>query len=286
MEYWICCIVKNEHRFIKEWVDYHLGVGFNKIYIFEDYDSKSHKDIFIDYPNVNVMPIAEYGIKNYRTSYTQMQLYSKFLREVREKDLCDWVLFTDIDEFIMFEQGYNLDKLCEEYKDIPAIWLSWKMYGANGHIKRPNGGVLENYTSISQGRCDCDERWNFKSLVNVSLCNTFVTIHAALGGEHTNGDKDMYGPQCYNKAWINHYYTKSWEDYVDRMCSRGNMSNNYRTFDQFFTVNPDMLPQKMELINSVRYLHTVSTHWISKELGIISGGNLHRIQELKKKYKL
>jgi len=38
----IVAIVKNEHRFIKEWVDYHLALGFDDIYIYEDYRSDSH----------------------------------------------------------------------------------------------------------------------------------------------------------------------------------------------------------------------------------------------------
>ena len=208
MTAYICCIVKNEHCYIKEWVDYHLSVGFDKIYVFEDYGSDSHKSLFKDNPNVIVQTVQDFGIRNYHSSRTQYELYSKFLKQAKEQNLCDWILFNDIDEFIMFEQGYNLNRLCEEYKDKPAVWLCWKMYGASGHIKRPEGGVLENYTTPSTGRCDNNNQWNLKSLINVQLNQGLFHIHAANGGEHTNGDKDMLGDLCYDKAWLNHYYTK------------------------------------------------------------------------------
>jgi hypothetical protein len=41
----ICAIIKDEQRFIKEWVEYYLSIGFDKLYIFEDYGSTSHKKI-------------------------------------------------------------------------------------------------------------------------------------------------------------------------------------------------------------------------------------------------
>ena len=44
----ICAIVKNEQRFIREWAEYYLSIGFDKLYIFEDFDSRSHKDIISD----------------------------------------------------------------------------------------------------------------------------------------------------------------------------------------------------------------------------------------------
>lgn len=281
----ICAIIKDEQRFLKEWLDYHLTLGFDKIYLFEDYRSTSHQEIVKDYNSVILQSVQSFGIRDYHSSRTQYELYSKFLKQAKENNLCDWVLFNDIDEFLMFEDGWDLNRLCEEYKDTPAVWLCWKMYGANGHIKRPEGGVLENYTKPG-GRCDELNRWNLKSFVNVHLCQGMFNIHEATGGQKTDGSKISSSPVVYNKAWLNHYYSKSWEDYVDRMCRRGNFSNYARSFDNFFTVNPDMQDKKKELIESVRNLNTVGLHWISKELGLISGGNLPRIRQLKKKYNL
>ena len=32
----ICCIAKDEDKYIDEWIEYHLGLGFDKIYVFRD----------------------------------------------------------------------------------------------------------------------------------------------------------------------------------------------------------------------------------------------------------
>ena len=45
----ICAIVKDEQLFIREWVEWNLAKGFDAIYIYEDYGSKSHKEYLKDY---------------------------------------------------------------------------------------------------------------------------------------------------------------------------------------------------------------------------------------------
>lgn len=83
----ICAIVKDEQPFIKEWVEWNLSKGFDKIYIYEDYGSRSHIDQLKDYIEservslINLassnLPIPEGGCK--REITTQKGLYDWFL---------------------------------------------------------------------------------------------------------------------------------------------------------------------------------------------------------------
>ena len=41
----IVTVIKNEHEYLDEWIKYHLNLGINHIFIFEDVDSESHKVI-------------------------------------------------------------------------------------------------------------------------------------------------------------------------------------------------------------------------------------------------
>lgn len=277
--YEICAIIKDEQEYLKEWLDYHFSLGFDKIYLYQDYGSKSHSSITDQYNNVILTEVQDLGIQNYGTSMTQYEVYNYHLQNTK----ADWLLLIDIDEFLMFDKGYDLDKLTQEFKDYNGIWLSWLLYSANGHINKPLGKVMDNYTKPVDNGCYCDKnpQWNFKSFVNVNKTRNLLTIHAVEGGVHTDFNDDILGNQCYSKAWINHYFCKSWEDYCNRMLKRGNMSNDYRTFDTFFLCNPDMVSIKEQLIDSIRNKHTVSTFWISKDLGIISGGNLDLIKNIK-----
>lgn len=77
----ICAIIKDEHLYLKEWIDYHLSIGFDSIYLFEDKDSKSHEDIVEGYCNVSLRryetdeEVREL-LKQQGNSHRQLVLYS------------------------------------------------------------------------------------------------------------------------------------------------------------------------------------------------------------------
>jgi hypothetical protein len=191
-----------------------------------------------------------------------------------------------VDEFIFFEDGWDLYKLEDEFSDCGGVLLSWRMYGASGHIKRPTCGVIEAYTEhMPDGFIlDSSKDWAVKSLVNIKKCNGLKHIHVFYDCEFTDHKKFNDGSLTFGKAWINHYFTKSWEDFLERIFSRGNMHNNFRSLDNFFVLNPDMKPNMDKMIEEQRNRHCTSTMWISRKKKIISGGNLKRLEELRNKY--
>ena len=38
----ICALAKNEEDYVNEWVKFHLNIGFDKIYIYDNGERKSH----------------------------------------------------------------------------------------------------------------------------------------------------------------------------------------------------------------------------------------------------
>lgn len=286
MKYAVCCQIKDEREYVKEFAEWHLNIGFDDVFFYEDYGSVSHKDIFEDNPHVHVKTIKEAGVENYNGTRTQGALYNKLLADFKREGKYDWAAFIDVDEFIDFEEGYNLEKLCNEFKDTTGVWLAWKMYNANGHIKHPTGSVIKNYPK------PLDEKkyqevdgggmgmWNKKSIVNLHKANWWFTIHEIGDGCDTRRNGDARAEKIFDKAWIRHYFSKSWEDYCIRILNRGNMNNSIRSFDQFFKQNPDMAPQMRKLIEEQRYNHAKCTMYLSKKLGIISGGNVAEVKLL------
>ena len=41
----ILTVIKNEQEYLDEWIKYHLDLGISHIFIFEDMDSESHREI-------------------------------------------------------------------------------------------------------------------------------------------------------------------------------------------------------------------------------------------------
>lgn len=276
----ICAIIKDEHLFLKEWIDWHLNLGFDAIHLFEDKGSKSHEEIVKDYSNVFLRRYEnDEGVQELLeaqgTPYRQVVLYTWFAKEYQS--LYDWCAFIDIDEYVFFAEDYNLNKLCEEFEPYPGVLLNWRMMGASGLVKRPDS-IVKYYTK--EGVIPESEKvWMFKSFCNLKRFISFPSLHRTEDAVNTNHNKNLK-EWCYDKAWLNHYFTKSWEDWCHRIFKRGDTNPGHRTLDDFFALNPDMLYLKKELLDNVSNKIPNGTYWLSKKDRLIAGGNVNKILNL------
>jgi hypothetical protein len=142
---------------------------------------------------------------------------------------------------------------------------------------------MDNYTQSIDKNIDASLKWNKKSFVNIAKANEFTNNHIINGGVDTTFCEDKNNKRVYEKAWLNHYFTKSWEDFVERMLVRGNLGNSYRSFDNFFDQNPDMQHLEKELMSEMRNKHLNNVQYISRKNKLVSGGNLNIIKNLSKK---
>jgi hypothetical protein len=242
----ICSIIKNEQLYLKEWIDWHLSIGFDRIYLCEDIGSKSHDHIVKEYPEVVLFKyndeISKYE-KSTNGSYRQVAYYEWFVDNFGKET--DWCAFIDLDEFIHMDHYNNIKDFLLEYEGYNALYVYWRFYGANGHISRPTGLVQDNYTEITD--FPNDNGWRYKSIANMKNKPIFLSCHLVKGG--VNSFKiPSHRFRNFHKIWINHYFTKSWEDWCERFISKGDLSKGHRKLDEFFILNPDMVLKKKEMM--------------------------------------
>ena len=241
----ICVLIKDENDYLDEWLDHHLNLGIDEIFLYEDYGSKSHLDIVKPYGNrvhlnsIDIMFNSNDRRKNIVNNggRVQVQLFDYFPKIY--KDDFDWILFIDLDEFLILKKP--LHDLLKKYSNKPSIFLKWRWYGASGHKNKPIGKVMDNYTNYVSTTFNY---WlTFKSFIN---CKKFkkwgITIHEAIGGVYP---LDEYGDHC---AWINHYFTKSWEEWKIKILERGDTFPGNRKIMDFFRLNEDMNSIKTDLL--------------------------------------
>ena len=240
----ICAIIKNEHQYLDEWIKHHLNIGFDKIFLYEDFGSKSHCEITNAYSNVSLIQLSTiYDELKHLNGDKQCALYTYFYKTY--KDTIDYTAFIDIDEFIMFEEDYNLQALLNDYKEYNGIYLFWKMYNANNIVDNPKSNVITTYTTQADDY-NHDHGWKYKSIVKMNSDSWFISCHEIAGGITTSNDFSKYNIS-YDKAWINHYFTKSWEEWCYRFIGKENTGLNRRNLEEFFVYNKDMLSIKDEL---------------------------------------
>lgn len=256
----IFTVIKNEHPYLDEWISYHLSLGIDHIFIFQDIDSNDHSYITNKYSQVTLSNISillndqeKSQVKYIRqtgNSNPQFIYIRNGLLYIQSNFNYDWCFVIDVDEFLTTDK-LNMDR----YKDYDAVILQWKCYGANGHITKPNTSVLESYTEMKGYVPTVTLESYTKTCYNLNTYQPNFFKYTHQPSKHcnfcrTDFSKDRTKP-IYDYIYIRHYITKSWQEYVTKRIVRGYLYGKTRTLDFFFDVNPDLIHMKEQLINQI-----------------------------------
>lgn len=237
----IVCIAKNEGEYIKEWIEFHLKQGIDKIYIYDNESPDNMKSILEPYINENKV-IYNLIIGKGK----QLEAYNHAIENYRNKT--KYMVFIDVDEFLMPENiGDNLIdiifKLMNSKNRIGCLGVNWRMYGSSGYTIKKDDYVIKRF--IYRGNDNAKGNECIKSIVNPRYVCLFQHVHypqLERGFLFVNEE----GRRIYN--WenktdktkylrINHYFTKSKEEWIERR-SKGkadsNSMQNNRTIDEFY----------------------------------------------------
>lgn len=257
----IITIIKDEHQYICEWVDYHLKLGIDHIFILEDIYSKSHSKVLLKYKDRVSLIDINFIKKIQPALYRQRQhiCFQEGIAWIKNNYNYDWCFVIDCDEYITLKtENHTLQQILQLYDEYDAVVLQWQNYNANGHIFKPdysNKGVVKTYTQKC-GKLNKDFWVNCRKVVY--NLRTFKKQH--FNGVHfcdhnikwckTDFSNNIIG-DTFQNIYLRHYITKSFEEYINKVYVRGMFSKNHREFDDFFSVNPDMLDKKEELYKMV-----------------------------------
>lgn len=246
----ICTIIKNEHKYLAEWIEHNLSLGFDTIYLYEDYNTDSHKDITDKYDNVILDSIENTYDPHIITNQIQVTLFNWFINNY--KNTCDYIAFIDVDEYIMLDGSITLDDIIKECGNGSNIWLSWKTIGASGIINNEKNTRIDTFFNV------CDDKWkdykcfSGKSIFNCATSSKMINPHAADGVtvdvNNSTIDNTRNAELVWSKCWINHYFTSSWCDYMERL-HKQSIIRGHRSTADFFVVNPDMAYKRDELMS-------------------------------------
>lgn len=254
----VCAIAKNEDDFVEEWVKYHLSIGFEHIYIYDNNSAVPVSKILSNYIDANLVSVIDFP----RADDQQRAAYVDALQKYGEQ--CRWMAFIDIDEFIVPKKTNDIRDLLDGYCDYGGLAIHWKVMGSCGHKKRPVGGVIKNYTSVV-----CYDN-HIKSIVQPSKVTKVFTPHSfgyKNGCFCVNEDAvPVVAHQSYHVSrtvWINHYYYKSFEDFNEKLkrgCATGtdrNFKNEIADFEQQETHGGELEPQIQAVVAQKSSLRTL-----------------------------
>ena len=219
--YSVAVVLKNEARYIKEYILFYRATGADRIYL---YDNGSEDGLMEE-----IRPFLDSGFVVYRQwpgRVVQTAGYRDAVRRARNRT--KWLALIDADEFLFSPKGKMPEQL-RAYEQYPGVGVNWVMYGPNGHDRRPEGLMMDNYTTTFEDR-NSAINCHIKSIVQPKrvLC-VFQPHYSIYRGRQYAVDEDREPIDNYSsfrvakgRAFtsfnhrdtfrINHYYSKSVED--------------------------------------------------------------------------
>jgi len=223
MEVALVCIAKNETDYIEEWVKYHLKLGFDKIFIYQN-------DWTCEYENEQIVKVKFNG------NQKQLESYKHF--KTNHGLEYDWAAFFDVDEFLVLKKHKNIKEFLKDYNEYESIGVNWVLFGDNNleKVYENNYSVLNRFTkrqnSVNKHIKTITKLKNNSYFINPHCLNTnWVDTNKKIN----KGPFNVGGP--IDVAQINHYFSKTKEEFKYKI-NRGRAdSKTYRSIKDFYNHN-------------------------------------------------
>ena len=226
----ICTIARKENLYIREWVDYHLSIGFSHIYIFDNNREGEERvsEVLGEYYGglVTIVPL-------HNMDYPQMWVYEEFYKNYD----FDWVAFIDIDEFITFCKAFKSISgfISSIPEDFDAVYLNWMCFGDNGNLDITDKGVLERFdTPLPYGYAVYNLfgknplNNTVKTIVRNGADYVPATPHTGTGTFRVCNSLFMeinrdnpFQSHTFENCYIRHYISKTIGEYISQKLRRG-----------------------------------------------------------------
>jgi Glycosyltransferase family 92 len=219
-------IYGNHASYLQEWLEFHLLVGVERFFLYDNDSTDEHHDLLRPYLEEGIATLTAWPGRS-RPGYDHQAAAYNHCLDAHRGD-ARWIAFIDVDEFLFSPEGRPVPQVLSEYESYPGVGVNQALFATSGHETRPEGLVIENYP-FRTARSNPTVNW-IKSIVNPMQAVFWHGAHACeyrtgfavdVHGRPIDGvsTPDVWHTQSYSteKLRINHYFTKSADEYKAKL---------------------------------------------------------------------
>lgn len=233
MKVYVVVIAIHEEPYIHEFLTHHLSLGVDKIVLYDNHPSAT-LSVYSEHPGIIY--------KHFPGKQKQMPAYIDFMRwcHANPSEAPDFVGYIDVDEFLILKRHSTIQEFLAEFGHCSAVGIPWRMYGANGLVSYDSRPVVERFPVGAE-----QTHSHFKSFVRPMECmkinnphffyTTRGTRNAANSKTLTVAEDPCDDPG--DVAVLNHYFTKSFREFLQKRARGRSDIVNTRTIQEFFDYN-------------------------------------------------
>lgn len=220
----VCLVVKNEDIEIIYWLAWYKSLGFDTFIIYNDSSEDNTENVILSLSGV--LDIRYSRMLNNRNLHTERQISAYNDAVLKYGNEFDWIALFDCDEYLDL-YGLSIQEYLQNYETASLIAFNWCCVGSNGHISRPSGNPIFNYTRHGNEGLF----WNKHTKVIFkpkALSGKIYYVHnVPVSGESLRSDGSLvewqspHGGLCtpplnWNGGRLYHFQSRSLEHYVKR----------------------------------------------------------------------
>ena len=227
----ICTLGKQENKYIREYINHYLKYGVDKIFLYDnnDINGERFEDVIKDYIDKKFVKIINWrGIKK-GIHKIMNDCYNKNNKKY------DWLIYYELDEFINLYNYTNIKNFLTEdkFKKCQIIYLNLVCHTDNNLLYYENKSLEKRFPEIvkpsKKGR-PLEVKFIIKgNITNIGINHLHVgnkKLRNCNGFGHPNKIKNIFTTEPdYKYYYIDHYYTKSTEEFINKI-NRGDIFNN------------------------------------------------------------
>ncbi len=233
----ICAIFKDEAHYLKEWIEYHLLMGIDHFYLYNNGSTDHFMEVLEPYIQKKIVTLIDWPDQvttdQPKTSpyfwvyYTQVSAYEHACKISAIKKT-KWLALIDIDEFLVPITANKMIEVLEKYEDFPGIRLFWHVYGTSHIHTLPKNTLL-----IEALHLTCKPQHFAHTMVKTILKPEFYDKfdwppHTCI---FKDNQIDIALPK--SEARINHYINRTIEYvYLSKIQKKEHMENKKYSVDE------------------------------------------------------
>ena len=273
----LVAIGRRENQYAREWINHHLALGFDHIYIYDNNheDEEHFEGVLGDFVAEGLVTVIDYRDKERAQRSAYNDAYQRLSKEY------DWLAFFDFDEFLCFNQGHtdSIDStendggskfftlhsslftfLCGIPACYHAVMIPWLMMTDSGLVHNDGRPLMQRFTESTtrgeqQGKCIIRTGIHgarFTKSVHVPYTPALRCCNPK--GEPTA--QHRLQPRDTSVAYLKHFSTKTIEEWLTNKWQKGAAGCSYEKFqrqyaDYFFTIN-ERTPEKEQFIKNFK----------------------------------
>jgi hypothetical protein len=241
---------------LKEWADYHLAIGFDKITIVDNESTFSVKELFSNYKVINVRQVKI----DVAVDAAITVVYDFFSKEKQDEN--NYIAFIDDDEYIYTKENKSIKTILNN--EMEVLCLYWRLLSSNNILEDRKGTMIDTFNYASNTGVDGLNTIPVKPIVNFNQCKDIKWITDGPHLPTTDNVMKTFSNEIFKNGFGNrhlsnnfydnqgiylyHYFYQTHQDWLFKIKKRPHFSDGrFFSRPEYSILDNNMINRKKEL---------------------------------------